>query len=161
MSFWISCMLFIFLSKYKQSLSQIVHGNKKAHASQHRQVSLYLFIKSAEYPGYYRFCYTIGYQVAYSNIYDKRQYLSPGFFFVLESKIFIQEITHNTAYNIIRGRRDPIIYRKDIIEDKHQTGSHQGIDDAHHQKFYRRDIKKIQYLFYHFSISCIFISLQI
>ena len=83
-------MLFTFLSKYKQSLSQIVQDYKKTHACQHRQVSLYFFIKSAEYPGYYRFCHTVGYQVAHRNIYNKRQYLFPGFFFVLESKIFNQ-----------------------------------------------------------------------
>lgn len=56
---------------------------------------------------------------------------------ILEREMLIQNIAAYTSEEVIRCRGYPIAQMEYVVEHKHNSSTHNGIDDTHHYKFHK------------------------
>jgi hypothetical protein len=67
---------------------------------------------------------------------------------ILEGKMLIEKVATNASKEVIRCRRNPITQVEDIVEYKHDSSTHDGINDTHHDKLHESLICKQTYLIF-------------
>jgi hypothetical protein len=67
---------------------------------------------------------------------------------ILEGKMLVKKVAADASKEVIRGRRNPITQMEDVVEYKHDSGTHDGINDTHHDKLHESLICKQTYLIF-------------
>ena len=139
-----SCLILIKF-KSKNTLTDIVQKSENAHADKHCSILLPADTKAGEYKARKRFRYTIGHKVAQKDIGSKAQEHAGAFIRIAEGEVLIQEITEDTAENIVGSRRYPVAKMEYVIEQEHYAAAEKRVHNTDSNKAQEGFIEEFSY----------------